>query len=60
MAEHGRILKNNQNTHYPRFSFKRKTGVELPKAGVSVCIDTKPDAVYWSWRENVQPRGELD
>jgi len=33
VAERGSILKNNQNTHYPRFGFTPKTGIELPKTG---------------------------
>ena len=28
------ILKNNQNTYYPSFSFTPKTGTELPETGV--------------------------
>jgi len=28
MAEHGPILKNNQNTYHPRFGFTPKTGVD--------------------------------
>jgi len=28
------MLKNNQNTHYPRFSFISKTGIAFPKTGV--------------------------
>jgi len=28
------ILKNNQNTHYPRVCFIPKTGIALPKTGV--------------------------
>jgi len=35
MAEHRAILKYAQNTYYPRFSFTPKTGIELPKTGVS-------------------------
>jgi len=33
MAEHGSILKNNQNT-YARFSFTPNTGIALPKTGI--------------------------
>jgi len=33
-AEHRPILKISQNTHYPRFSFTPKTGIELPKKGI--------------------------
>jgi len=28
------ILKYNQNTYYPRFSFKLKTGIAFPKPGI--------------------------
>jgi len=35
MAEHGPILKNNQNWYKPCFSFTPKTGIELPQTGVS-------------------------
>jgi len=34
VAEHRPILKNNQNTYYPRFSFTPETGIELSKTGV--------------------------
>jgi len=34
MAEHRSILKNNQNTFYPRFCFTPKPGTELPETGV--------------------------
>jgi len=34
-AEHGSILENDQNTCNLRFSFTPKTGIELPKTGVS-------------------------
>ena len=34
VAEHRSILKNNQNTHYPRFSFTPKRGTKLPETGV--------------------------
>jgi len=37
MAEHRPILKHNQITYYPRFSFTPKTGIELPKT-VSVLL----------------------
>jgi len=40
VAEHRYILKINQNT-YPRFGFKPKTGIELPKKGVF-------NFFYWS------------
>ena len=33
MAEHGSILKNDQNTSYPRFIFTPKTGVAFPETG---------------------------
>ena len=39
MAEHRSILKNNQNTYYPRFSFTPKTGKEV-KTGVSFSLRT--------------------
>ena len=32
--EHGSILKNHQNTYYPRFSVTPKTGIAFPKTGV--------------------------
>jgi len=32
-AEHGLILKNDQNTYYLRFSFTAKTGIAFPKMG---------------------------
>jgi len=38
MAEHRPILKNNQNTYYPRFSFTPKTGIAFPKKGVSFLL----------------------
>jgi len=31
MAEHRPILKNNQNTYYPRFSSTLKIGTAFPK-----------------------------
>ena len=34
MAEHESILKNNQNTHYLRFSSTLKTGMAYPKRAV--------------------------
>jgi len=34
VAEHRSILKNNQNTYYPRFSFTPKTVIASPKTGV--------------------------
>jgi len=34
MAEHGPIIKNNQNKYYPRFSFTSKTDTALHKTGV--------------------------
>jgi len=34
VAEHGPMLKNYQNSHYPRFSFISKTGIALTKTGV--------------------------
>ena len=34
MTEHTSIVKNNQNTYYPRFSFTPKTGTQLPETGV--------------------------
>jgi len=30
------ILKNNQNTFYPRFGFTLKTGIELPETGITM------------------------
>ena len=32
-AEHKSMLKNNQNTHLPRFNFIPKTGIAFPKRG---------------------------
>ena len=42
VAEHRSILKNNENTHYLRFSFTPKTGIAFPKTGVlfSLCTDS--------------------
>ena len=34
VAELRSMLKNNENTFYPRFSVTRKTGVAFPKTGV--------------------------
>jgi len=34
MAERRSILKTDQNTYYPRFSFTPDIGIELPKTGV--------------------------
>jgi len=34
VAEHMSILKNSQNTYYPRFSFTPKTGIQLPGTDV--------------------------
>ena len=34
VAEHRSILKNNQNTNYPRFSFTPKTGIAFPKTSI--------------------------
>jgi len=36
VAEHGSILKNNQNKHYPSFSFAPKTVKNSPKPACSV------------------------
>ena len=33
MAEHKPILKNNQNTYKPRYSFIPKSGIAFPKTG---------------------------
>ena len=33
MAEHRQILKNNQNTYHPRFSFTLKSSVAFPEMG---------------------------
>jgi len=38
MAEQRSILKTNQNTYYPRFSFTPKTCVSFPKTGVSFLL----------------------
>jgi len=40
MAEHRPILKNNQNTHYPRIIFTTKTSKELPETGVLFFVFT--------------------
>jgi len=37
VAEHTSILKNKQNTNYPRFSFTPKTGIGLPETG-DLCL----------------------
>jgi len=34
VADHRSMLKNNQNTYYPRFSFTPTTGMELPETSV--------------------------
>ena len=34
VAEHRSILKTDEKTHYPRFSFVPKTGLEVPKMSV--------------------------
>ena len=34
VAEHVSILKNNQNTYYPRFGFTPKIGITFLKTGV--------------------------
>jgi len=34
VAEHRSMLKNYQNTLYPRFSFSHKSGIAFPKARV--------------------------
>jgi len=33
-AENKSILKNNQNTYYPRFSFTPRIGIAFPETGV--------------------------
>jgi len=38
MAEHRPILKNNHNAYNSLFSFTPKTGLELPKTGVSFLL----------------------
>ena len=38
MAEHGSILKNNQNTYNPVLVSRTKTGIELPEKGVSFLL----------------------
>jgi len=45
MAEHKPILKNSQNTFYPRFSFTPITDIALPKTGVLflLCLQIFPD-----------------
>jgi len=40
VTEHRSILKNNQNTYYPRFSFTPKTGIEPPETGVLFLLCT--------------------
>ena len=34
VAEHRPMLKNNQNTYYPRFGFTPNTGIAFPKTGI--------------------------
>ena len=41
MAEHTHILKNRRNMYYLRFSFTPKSGIELPKTGVSFILCKK-------------------
>jgi len=38
VAERSSMLKNYQNTHYPRFSSVPKTGVAFPKTGISFLL----------------------
>jgi len=40
VAELRSILKNDQDTYYPRFSFTPKTGIELPETGVLFLLCT--------------------
>jgi len=43
VAEHRSILKNNQSTYHPRFSFIPKTGTVFPKAGVLFVANSPED-----------------
>ena len=49
MAKHMPILKNNQNTHYPRFSFTPKPGYSIPqnRVLVSLCLSLAPLGNTW-------------
>jgi len=38
VAEHRSMLKNDQNTYYPRFSFTPKTGIAFPETQVLVFL----------------------
>jgi len=38
VAEYRSVLKTDQNTYNARFSFTPKTGIELPKTGVSFLL----------------------
>ena len=42
VAEHKSILKINQNTYYPRFSFTPKTRIKFPKTGVLFLLIVSP------------------
>jgi len=41
VGKHRSILKNNQNTYYPRFGFTPKTGIAFPKQVFSFYCDVK-------------------
>jgi len=43
-AEHRPILKNNQNTYYPRFGFTPIKGIAFPKTGFVFTWN-----LSWNW-----------
>ena len=57
VPEHKTILKNNENTYYPRFSCTPKTGIGLPKTGVLFLLYHVPRSPRLSRRRICQ---ELD
>jgi len=49
VAEHGSILKNNQNTNHPRFGFIPKTGIAFPKTGFCFCVPPRINLSSSGW-----------
>jgi len=54
VAEHRSMLKTDQSTCYPRFSFTPKTRIELPKTGVSFLLEW-PNILFWC-KSNIKYR----
>jgi len=49
MTERRSTLKIEQNTYYPRLSFTPKTGIELPKTGVTFLLRIQHELeIAWS------------